>query len=88
MKSWPRNSLIKGLPTIPRTTSQISLKWSIFHFVKFSLNKLFNIQYNFYIISLIVTKKKEAQLKKHIVKEPKGFVLVQVKKPRRLIVEI
>jgi hypothetical protein len=79
MKSWPRNSLIKGLPTIPRAPSQISLKLSIFHFVKFSLNKLFDIQYNFYIINLTVTKKKEAQLNKHIVKEPKGFVLTLFK---------
>jgi hypothetical protein len=79
MKSWPRNSLIKGLPTIPRTDFQICFKLSIFHFVKFSLNKLFNIKYNFYIISLTITKKKEVQLNKHIVKKPKGFVLTLFK---------
>jgi hypothetical protein len=77
MKSWPRNSLIKGLPTIPRTPFQISLKLSKFH--KCSLNKLFNIQYNFYIINLIVTKKKEAQLNKQIIKELKGFVFTLFK---------
>ncbi len=79
MKSWPRNSLIKGLPTTTRTPFQISLKLSIFHFVKISLNKLFNIQYKFYITNLIVTKKKEVQLNKRIVKEPKGFVLTLFK---------